>query len=621
MSGNKSLILIIKNLITYSIFLLVFAQLSVCYSQTDSLEVHNIKGKEYYIHIVEKGESLYAIGKKYDVPLPVIKKENPGIADGLSIGEKVFIPVKRSETSAESVDGNFIMHTVEKKQTLYSISKLYDVQQKEIIAVNPELSDGLKEGQTIKIPVNQLKNEPRENIKIDEPKYPTHTVKAGETLYSLSKSYDVSIEAIKEANNGLSQGLREGETIYIPKAIKDNQTKLGLDSLKRPLLLQIDSLIIKNKKSEYTIALMLPFYLDENDEMVEKRNALEDKKIYPRSKFAVEFYNGFINAVNEISSDSCKFKVYVYDTKGNDTARTKLLLTKPELKKIDLIVGPLYYTNFELVADFAKSNKIPVVSPVKQSNKILLGNPFIFKAIPSKTSIIEPIVSLVADSFKTENLLVVEHEKAKEKGLVDLYLNAYSKTLVSNPNDTNIYPVIKKIVINSNYEAVVNQLSATKNNVLFVPSSDQSFVTSFFSYLITTLNKRNYEDYIVTLIGLEEWEKFENIDLDYYQRLNVHYCSPVYVNENDTTTELFVKDFIEENKIYPSKNTLLGYDLGSFYANSFTQYGTLFSEEILKPYTGKSINLNFIKTGIESGFENKNTNLLRFYDYSIQKLR
>jgi len=87
----------LKKSIIYNLLLLavIFITPELSFAQTDSLEVHTIKGKEYYIHIVEKGESLYFIHKKYDVPLEVIKKENPSVADGLSIGEKVFVPLKR----------------------------------------------------------------------------------------------------------------------------------------------------------------------------------------------------------------------------------------------------------------------------------------------------------------------------------------------------------------------------------------------------------------------------------------------------------------------------------------------------------------------------------------------
>ena len=124
LNGNK-----LKKNNTYHLILMVVflatAQLGI--AQADSLEIHQIKGKEYYIHIVEKGESLYFVHKKYNVPLEVIKKENPSVADGLSIGEKIFIPVKKDIEVEIKADGNYINHEVKKQQTLYSIAKLYKV--------------------------------------------------------------------------------------------------------------------------------------------------------------------------------------------------------------------------------------------------------------------------------------------------------------------------------------------------------------------------------------------------------------------------------------------------------------------------------------------------------------
>ncbi|MCL4857335.1 MAG: LysM peptidoglycan-binding domain-containing protein, partial [Flavobacteriales bacterium] len=62
------------------------------------MEVHQINGRSYYIHVVEPGNTLYSISKKYNVPIDVIEKENASVNDGLSLGEKIFIPIKKDAT-------------------------------------------------------------------------------------------------------------------------------------------------------------------------------------------------------------------------------------------------------------------------------------------------------------------------------------------------------------------------------------------------------------------------------------------------------------------------------------------------------------------------------------------
>lgn len=609
------------------LLLLIITSNKVSYAQvnslpTDSFEVHTIKGKDYYIHVVEKGGSLYAIHKKYNVPLDIIKKENPSVLDGLSVGEKVFIPVRKSVKYEVKTNGNFINHTVKKKQTLYAIAKLYEVKQKAIIAANPNLVDGLKDGQEIKIPVFNIKKEEAPKTIVKEHKHQTHKIERGETLYSLSKLYKTTGEAIKLVNGGLEQGLKKGELIYIPFVLNENTGRSVVDSSVVSLMPQlIDSLLLDTihiiRKNEYKIGLFLPFYLDANDEMVENRNALDKKSIYPKSKFAIEFYNGVKMALDSISTDSCKFKLYVYDTNGNDTLRIKNLLLQPGVATVDLIIGPLYFNNFKLVAKFAQNKQIPIVSPVKQSNKLLLGNPFVFKAIPSKSTTLKEMCGLVVDSFKTENLLAVSYSNSKERLLIDSYIKTYNDKIL-NSEDTLIYSAIKTLEINSDINTIVSHLHPTKNNVIFVPTTDQTFVTNLFSILTTTLNQENYKYYRVTLLGLEEWVGFENIDLPYFQKLNVHYCSARFINDEDSLVKRFVNKYVKQKETYPSKNTFLGFDLGYCFGNNLIHNGTLFSAASLKAFKGLSINLNFFKTGVESGFENTNSFLLRFDAYMLK---
>ena len=596
--------------------------------QTDSFEVHTIKGKDYYIHIVEKGGSLYSIHKKYDVPLEIIKKENPSVLDGLSIGEKIFIPVKKSVEYEVKTNGNFINHIVKKKQTLYAIAKLYEVEQRVIVAANPNLVDGLKEGQEIRIPVVNIKKEAPPKEIVEKSKYRTHAIQSGETLYSLSKFYKTTVDAIKKVNGGLEQGLKKGELIYIPSNVQEIRAKHLSDTLSDAFKMQaidavFDSLMIDTanvmRKGTYNIALFLPFYLDANDEMVENRNALDEKSIYPKSKFAIEFYNGVKMALDSVSTDSCQFKLFVFDTNGEDSLRMKSLLLKPELAKIDLIIGPLYFDNFKLAAKFALNNKIPIVSPVKQSNKLLLGNPFVFNAIPSQTTTLKEMCTLVVDSFKTENLLAISYSQSKEKMLVDSYIEKYNNQIL-NSEDTTLYSSIKTLEISTNLNTVVSNLHPTKNNVIFVPTTDRTFITNLFSVLATTLNQKNYQEYRVTLLGLEEWMKFENIDLSYFQTLNVHYSSARFINDEDSLVASFVKKYTKQEETYPSKNTFLGFDLAYYFGTNLSQNGTVFSSQSLAEFKGYSINLNFFKTGVESGFENTNSFLLKFDDFTLKRV-
>ncbi len=119
----------------------------------------------------------------------------------------------------EKKDGKvFVLHQVDAKETLYSISKKYAAKVDDIKAANTELGDGLKIGQIIRIPykgvVQNLPGTTSEPKTIKTGKI--HKVEPKETLFGIAKKYNVSVDNIKKANPELEEGLKAGMEIVIP---------------------------------------------------------------------------------------------------------------------------------------------------------------------------------------------------------------------------------------------------------------------------------------------------------------------------------------------------------------------------------------------------------------------
>ncbi len=128
------------------------------------------------------------------------------------------VPIVKS-TEKVIIKGNtYYIHTVAKGQTSFSIAKAYSVSVETLHSENPEAVYGLKEGQTLKIPVvaeEPVKETPRVR---DTGKYIYHPMAPGETIYSLSRKYDISTSAIMEANPGISpDDIPVGTELAIPK--------------------------------------------------------------------------------------------------------------------------------------------------------------------------------------------------------------------------------------------------------------------------------------------------------------------------------------------------------------------------------------------------------------------
>lgn len=121
-----------------------------------STKTETVEGKTYYLHTVEKKQTLYAIAKAYGVTVNDIVLENPATMGEIKAGQVLRIPAFKpsaTTTTTRPDTAKYFYHKVEAGQTLYAISKLYNVKPEAIEALNPDVkSGGIKTGQSLKIP-------------------------------------------------------------------------------------------------------------------------------------------------------------------------------------------------------------------------------------------------------------------------------------------------------------------------------------------------------------------------------------------------------------------------------------------------------------------------------------
>ena len=207
-------------------------------SVTELAELNNIKGSvlqinqvlkiptnegnnpnNMFMYTVKRGDSLYSIAKKYNTTVNDIINLNYLKNTNLSIGQVLRIPETYTKEE-EIVLPNYINYTVKKGDTLYSIAKAYNVSVDTIKKDNGLTSDALSLNQNLKIRVPS-NIEIEECIGIDytppETSQPsiTYTVKKGDSLYSIAKKYNTSVDSIKKKNNLTSNTLGIGQKLNI----------------------------------------------------------------------------------------------------------------------------------------------------------------------------------------------------------------------------------------------------------------------------------------------------------------------------------------------------------------------------------------------------------------------
>jgi len=158
------------------------------------------------IHVVQKGETLYSISKVYGVEVSQIEKWNKLKNKDLSVGQELKISSKgKSSSSKKIVNNKKGWHTVQKGETLYSISKLYGMNVEDLKKQNKLKSNELSVGMSLKV------DERKSNNSKDQ----THTVIKGETLYSISKKYGISVEKLRRLNKLSSNELNIGQELKL----------------------------------------------------------------------------------------------------------------------------------------------------------------------------------------------------------------------------------------------------------------------------------------------------------------------------------------------------------------------------------------------------------------------
>jgi LysM repeat protein len=183
-----------------------------------------ISGTAYFIHQVKKGETAYSISKAYGISVEDLTRENPPAVYGIKEGQSLRIPVslvaETKSPESESVkknhdDSKFIYHSLKPGETVYSLSKLYGVSENEIIQSNPGM-DINKLSVGVEIAVPKREfMNDQQKFDDQEKKYIFHKVLMGETLSSIARQYGLSARQLRKENRDL-RFPQVGDFVRIP---------------------------------------------------------------------------------------------------------------------------------------------------------------------------------------------------------------------------------------------------------------------------------------------------------------------------------------------------------------------------------------------------------------------
>ena len=572
-------------------------------SLIDSRKNNNstIQQSNPFVHIVKKGETLYGLSKTYGVSQEDIIANNPQVRAGLKLGQEIVIPqpsVKESANEQLNMEGNVLYHTIKQGETLYRLSKNYNISIENILKLNPGVSpENFKIGTVIKIVANAPKTEKRETTVTVMKSYIAET---GDNLKKIAKRTGVDIDDLEDANPNVGK-VKTGMTIQIPVAKTDsvdvvvsegNEYELQHNDSERIKEIY-DSIHYLNSSKSINVALMLPFMLN---------NSVETKQ----SKLYTEFYKGFLLAlkdVNERYNDN-EINVYTYDTEGT-TDKLMSILSIDEVKEMDLIFAPDVLEQLDSISSFSKSNGIYVVNTFSVKDENYDNNPYMFQINIPQDNMYADVCDWISKDFKDYEVVFI-HKKGNAKKDIADNLKGYLEQERRTVKEVEYSSVLT-------CEELLEVVNVNEKT-LFIPTSGTK---ASLSQMIPALKKLKDENPMMesAVVGYPEWSVYMEDWKQDFHTINAHFYSRVFVDEiakdfekfNSEYLKWYGEDLIESTPCFG----YLGYDTGKYFLSEMCKNGKDFNQNSSE-YVGLQSSFEFDRINSWSGFVNQALYLVHF---------
>lgn len=562
------------------ILYIIFACLTSYLVSQENVPITVVNGKKFYNHYVVEGNTIYSLQKMYNCPAEQILNSNEGIERGLDYGQLLLIPALPKT----------IKHIVQKDESLSFLSKLYSVPIDTIIKYNIGSKIMLNIGQNIEIigaliPIKSnshehnhrdQKNPDSELVEPDSLIF--HTILTNETLYSISKRFLTSIDAIKKLNNLKSTDIVPGKVLKIPlKKNEDNDVVIRIvqpQEIKTNTIYRNDTF---KSKENYSIALFLPFNVDS---LPTANNNI--------SNAALEYYMGVNLAIKTFDKPKkTSFYVYDYLAKGNSIESQ---LENPLLQTMDLIFAPLQEKEAKIVSDWSQQSKVRVVFSGIFKCDFLNGNVNSIALTANDNVMIEMLAKELVTNHNGEQIILIKSGKNEEDAIYELFLASFRSQMYVSSNP--------KII------------EATMNNYKFFDKPDKKTYYVFLSKekdkVISLLNYCKEKPQL-KVFGINDWTEFKEINAVIGNKFSFYYMSPTFFASKNPELIDFHKFYRTNYASDLSKIACFGYDNTNFALN-FLYTGELNKKGLISKYS-------FVQNGLGNGFQNTGCFLLKFSDF------
>ena len=489
-------------------------------------------------HKVKKNESLESLTKKYELTENEIIFYNPLIQKiGLKKRMILKIPIYNNQNLVtKSVDSNeYKIHEVRSKETKWRLAYENQTTIKVIDSLNPEIINGLKIGQKIRLPISKVKLIVPEK----DSAYNYYKVLPKEGYYRIEKKLGVNQFVLDSLNPNIKNtGIKEGMILKVP--LKNSGEMIVKNDLLIDRINLIDSV---RKTSKVKLALFLPFKANDIilDSLDQTKSLLIDRNLHTIS---LDFLRGTKFAIQTASNNGISVDLTVFDTQ-NDILIINDLLKSNDLSKFNVIVGPLITSNFDFLTSIRGLINIPKISPLSINDVYLRKN--VYQSIPRKDFLRNKMIKYLEKKLdSTQNILLVADSTNRK--IEDELKKKFPYSLILRPEKEDY--LLPELVDSLLIDSVPNKVILESESFPLIAS------------VISQMNAQNNSNRNVQLYTTYRGNAYETENISNKVMGGINFTYPTFYKklppENLTN---FQDDYIDLYGKLPNKESTRAYDL------------------------------------------------------------
>ena len=364
---------------------------------TKSNDIVVIRGKSYYLHTVQPGQTLYSICKAYGANIDEVKSLNDKKDNALSLYEVLKVPYTDPFVQQ---DDKFYYHKVVKGETFYSIARLYKIKPKRLLKFNEGYAQNqpLAVGAVVKLPLAEIDLSVLGEEEIEA------SVGKKQEIRPVRPVRNESVKKVEEASvtDILQDALMQKNEKTEQEPEKETTTVIGAtDKMEIPdyiseVVMPVDPFV--------KVALLLPFSAKDYPVFVDTLVEKMPVQISARSEQFISFYEGVLLAVDSLKNQGYKVNLKVFDT---ERSAEKMYTMVDEIDRFhpDLIIGPVYGSVYKALMDDLTNKNIPVIYPLSSRSEEFGVYPDFIQVNPSMKALTVAMSDWLREEAEEANLV------------------------------------------------------------------------------------------------------------------------------------------------------------------------------------------------------------------------